>query len=61
MQWGHKNFPNGIFFALMESRYWRAINQTQKVKRSPHCRIALRRSRRAAKRLTRHHCRLLSR
>ena len=31
VQWGHKNYPNGIFFALFESRYWRAINETQKV------------------------------
>ena len=30
MQWGHKNYPNGIFFALFESRYWRAINETTK-------------------------------
>jgi hypothetical protein len=29
IEWGHVHFPGGAFFALMESRYYRALNETR--------------------------------
>ena len=30
IEWGHVHYPNGAFFALMESRYYRALCETRK-------------------------------